>query len=301
MNDTIADATFSILPSLREAFATMGRQIIDLAPKVVVSLIIIFVGWAFAVFISRVLTSFFKRSGADKLFQSTSLAQSLHSAGIRIVPGVVLAKASFWILLLFTIKTAADSAGLKDISAIVLAVFRFLPKAAIATIILGVGFFVADLLRQATTGALLRVGLNYAKTAGSLVFGFVLVIVLTVALAQLGIQADLLISSVQILLGAIALALALALGLGLRDAAAALVAGIYAKDVFRNGALVELEGEVYEVKGIGPLTAKLHHPDGSILIVPNTQLTQKIHRAHPGDSEPSREGSRVKSPFDGFQ
>lgn len=281
----LADVTFSILPSLKDAFLTMGRQIIELAPKIVVSIIIVLVGWAFAVSISRFTASFFKRSGVDRLFSATSLAKSLGSAGVRIVPGTVLAKACFWILLLFTVKAAADSADLTDVSAIVVAIFRFLPKAVIATIIVGVGFFISDVLRQATIAALSRFSINYAKTVGSLVFGFVLVIVLTVALAQLGIQADLLISSVQILLGSLALALALALGFGLRDAAAALIAGIYAKDVFRQGAFIEFENMIYEIKGVGPLTTKLSHPDGSLLVIPNKVLTGQIHRAHPPVNE----------------
>jgi len=285
MNTAVVDSTFAILPALREAFTSMGQQIVELAPKVTVSIIIVFVGWAFATLVSRLTVSFFKSSGMDRLFGNTSLARSLSSAGIRIVPGVLLGKGAFWILLLFTIKTAADSAGLADISAIVVAIFRFLPKVAVAAIILGTGFFVADLLRQATTAGLARVGLDYAKTIGSLVFGFVLVIVLTVALAQLGIQADLLISSVQILLGALALALALALGLGLREAASALVAGLYARDVFRNGAEIEIDGVTYELKGIGPLTAKLANLDGSYLVIPNTRLTTQPTTARRGDTD----------------
>lgn len=266
----------------------MGRDIIDFTPKLAVSVIITFVGWIIALVVTRTLTSFFARTGLDKLFFASPLSASLAAAGIRVPPGVILGKAAFWLILLFSLKAAADNAGMQDLSDIVAAVFRFLPKAIVATIIVATGFFVADLLRKATIAALGKLGLDYAKTLGSLIFGFVLVIVLTVALAQLGIQAGLLIASVEILLGSLALALALALGLGLRDAAGALIAGIYAKDVFKTGTAIEVDGEVCLIQGVGPLTAKLLRADGTFLVIPNTRLTLETIPAAPAIEEDSR-------------
>jgi hypothetical protein len=285
LNSPLAQTSFSILSALRDAFASMGRDIIDFTPKLAVSLIITFVGWVIGLVVARTLISFFARTGLDRLFHGSSLSNSFSSAGIKIPPGALLGKAAFWLILLFSLKAAADNAGLRDLSDIVAAVFRFLPKAIVAIIIVATGFFVADLLRRATIATLGKLGLDYAKTLGSLVFGFVLVIVLTVALAQLGIQAGLLIASVEILLGSLALAMALALGLGLRDAAGGLIAGVYAKDVFKPGTTVEIGGEPCIIQGIGPLTAKLLRSDGSFLVIPNTRLTLETIPAHPAVEE----------------
>lgn len=280
-----AEGSFDALNTLREAFQSMGRDILGLLPKLLVAVVIVFVGWVIATTISRMIQSTFKRAGFDKLFQQSGMGKALGGLGIHPAAGAIVSRLSYWLLLLFTMKAAADSAGMADFSAILFAVFKILPKIAIALIILTFGIFVADLLRRTVASALSRLGLDYANTLASMIFGLVLVIVLTVALAQLGIQADLLISCVQIILMAAAFALALGMGLGMKEVAAALIAGIYARDVFKPGTRVTLDGETCELAGIGPLTAKLQRSDGSLWIVPNIRLTRETLSARPAPPE----------------
>lgn len=285
LSQTTAEGSFDALTTLRDAFQSMGRDILGFLPKLMVAAVIVFVGWVIATTISRMIEGTFKRAGFDKLFQQSGMGKALGGLGIHPAAGLIVSRLSYWLLLLFTIKAAAGSAGMTDVSAIILAVFKILPKIAIALIILAFGIFVADLLRRTVAAALARLGLEYANTLASLIFGLVLVIVLTVALAQLGIQADLLISCVQIILTGAAFALALGMGLGLKEAAAALIAGIYARDVFKPGAKVILDGESCELAGIGPLTTKLQRSDGSLWIVPNIRLTRETLSARPAPPE----------------
>jgi small-conductance mechanosensitive channel len=280
-----AEGSFDALNTLREAFQSMGRDILGLLPKLLVAIVIVFVGWVIATTVSRMIRGTFKRAGFDKLFQQSGMGKALGELGIHPAAGAIASRLSYWLLLLFTMKAAADSAGMADFSTIILAVFKILPKIAIALIILTFGIFVADLLRRTVAAALSRLGLEYANTLASMIFGLVLVIVLTVALAQLGIQADLLISCVQIILMAAAFALALGMGLGMKEVAAALIAGIYARDVFKPGAKVTLDGETCELAGVGPLTAKLQRSDGSLWIVPNIRLTRETLSARPAPPE----------------
>ncbi|MGJ8633574.1 MAG: mechanosensitive ion channel family protein [Luteolibacter sp.] len=272
---------FEAMATLRGAFESIGNDLLEFAPKLLVAIVIFFVGWVFASVFSRMIRGTFRRGGLDKLFSQSEIGKSIGRLGVHPAAGNILSKSIYWIMLLFTVKAAADSAGMSDISAIIVAVFGILPKIVTALIILAVGIFIADMVRRTITAALSRLGLEYAATLASLVFGLILVIVLTVVLSQLGIQADLLISSVQIILFAAAFAFALGLGLGMKDAASALIAGIYARDVYEPGVELTLEGEVCELAGIGPLTAKLKRPDGSIWVVPNTRLTKETLSAKP--------------------
>ena len=272
---------FDAMGTLRSAFETIGNDLLEFAPKLMVAVVIFFVGWIFASVLSRIIRGTFRRGGIDKIIGQSQIGQSLGRMGVHPAAGEILSKSIYWIMLLFTVKAAADSAGMSDISAIIVAVFGILPKIVTALIILAVGVFIADMVRRTITAALARLGLEYAATLASLVFGLILVIVLTVALSQLGIQADLLISSVQIILIAAAFAFALGLGLGMKDAAAALIAGIYARDIFVPGTELTLEGEECELAGIGPLTSKLKRSDGSVWVVPNTRLTKETLSAKP--------------------
>lgn len=285
---TSTEGSFDALSTLREAFQSMGRDILGFLPKLLVAVVIVFVGWVIATTASRMIQATFKRAGFDKLFEQSGMGKALGGLGIHPAAGVIVSQLTFWLLLLFTLKTAADSAGMSDISAIIEAVFRILPKIAIALIILTFGVFVADLIRRTVAAALSRLGLEYANTLASMIFGLVLVIVLTVALDQVDIQADLLVSCVQIILMGAAFALAIGMGLGLKEAAAALIAGIYARDVFKAGSKVTLDGESCELAGIGPLTAKLQRSDGSLWIVPNIRLTRETLSARPASPAEER-------------
>jgi len=236
------------------------------------AVILLIIGFIIAKIINFVVRTAFKRLGLDDLIEKSGLTAVLSRFGISGSIGELLAKLLFWFLMLGVIKIAVDMVGIKDLSLIIERVTAFLPKILIAAIILLVGFLVADIVQKATQKSLEAVGLDYAKTLAGLLFGFIAIIVLTVALSQLGIQTELLNAAVKIILMAVAIATGLSLGLGLKGHAGNIVSGVYARDLYQVGTEVEFEGELFKVSGVGPLTTKLQKADGSFMMVPNDCL-----------------------------
>jgi hypothetical protein len=278
-------ANFDILESLRQAFIDMGHQIIAFVPKLVVAAIITFTGWVLAKAFSGMLSATFEKAGLNRMIAQSDAGAALAKTGVKAKPGAIIGRILFWVTFLFVLKTAAQTAGMADIAAVIQGIFAFLPRLLVATIILLAGFLVADLLRGAVQRALSAFGVDYAHSLATLLFGFVFVLVLTVALHQIGIQTELLNATVKILVAGVAVAFALALGLGLRECAAALVAGIYARDLLTPGTEIEIDGEKLIVVGVGPVTAKLQRSDGSLFIFPNARLTGETLRARPAPRE----------------
>jgi small-conductance mechanosensitive channel len=257
---------------IRDALVKMAEDFADFIPKILLALVLLFLGFVFAKLVAKAVTTAFDKLGVDSLLERSGVSGVLNRAGIKATPGAFLAKLLFWVTMLFVIKIAAQEASIKDISDIVISIIAFMPNAITAALIMLVGFVVADIIKNTTRNSLEAAGLEYAQTLSKVIFGFIFILVLTVALAKINIQTELLNATVKIVLAALGLALALALGLGLKGMAHSIVSGVYSRDIYKIGTEIEYEGESVTIAGVGPVTTKLKRPDGGFVIVPNEKL-----------------------------
>ena len=267
-----------ILEKLRTAFLEMADGAINALPNLVIAMVLLFVGFVAAKVIRGVLSITFKRINLDEIFEKIGLAEIFSKIGLKAGPSAAIPKLIYWLIILVFVKSAADAAGIAPISALLDQIMAFLPKVLTASIILLVGFIVADLIQNAAFSSLDSIGLEYAGSLSRILFGFIFILVLTVAFAQLGIETELLNASVKIFLGGLALALALALGLGLKGLAGHIVAGVYAKDLYQIGTEIHYDEKPAKVTGVGPITTKLTREDGSFLVIPNSIMVNEIMR-----------------------
>ena len=250
----------------------MSEDFAEFIPKLLLAGVLLFLGFVFAKLLAKLVGVAFARLGVDDLLEKSGVTGVITRVGIKATPGEFIGKLLFWLAMLFVVKIAAQEASIKDISDIVVSVITFMPNAITAAIILLVGFVVADLVKNAVFNGLNAAGLSYAETLSKVIFGFIFVLVLTVALAQLSIQTELLSATVKIILGSMGLALALCLGLGLKGMARNIVSGVYSRDIYQVGTEIEYDGEVMIVAGVGPVTTKLNRLDGGFVVVPNEKL-----------------------------
>jgi len=243
-NDFSVSAFFG---KIREALIKMAEDFADFIPQILLALVLLFLGFVFAKLLSRAVCTAFARLGVDSLLEKSGVTGVLQRAGIKATPGAFIGKLLFWIAMLFVVKMAAQEASIKDISDIVLSIIAFMPNAITAALIMLVGFIVADIIRNAVYGGLDAAGLTYARTVSKIIFGFIFILVLTVALAKLNIQTELLNATVKIILASLGLALALCLGLGLKGMARSIVSGVYSRDIYKAGTEIEFEGENMKV------------------------------------------------------
>ncbi len=267
-----------ILEPIVNTFTGMWEGIVNSLPNVIGGAAILIVGVFVAKFLRQLVGKTLEQLQFDSLLEKAGIAAIFGRLGLKGSPTEIIAKGIFWIVILFVVKNTADSLGVEDITALIDRIMAFLPKVMTAGIIMLVGFMVADLIQSAVRTALEAVGLEYAKTLANILFGFVFVLVLTVALSQLEIETELLNASVKIILGGVAAALAICMGLGLKRLANSIVSGVYARDLYVVGTEIEYHGENVKVAGVGPVTTKLQRLDGGFIIVPNEDLINQAIR-----------------------
>jgi len=257
----------SFVDKLMGSFLDMFDSIIAEIPNVVIGIIIFIVGLIVATIIKKIIITVLKGIKLDEILNKAGMGEIFSKIGLKDGITKPLAGMVFWIMMLFIVKTAAGQMGVDDITLIVDKIIAFLPKVLVASIIMLAGFMVADMVRNIVYKVLDNLGLEYAKAVAGIIFGFIFIIVLTVALSQLEIQTELLNASVKIILGSLGLGLAICLGLGLKRMAGQIVAGVYARDIYQVGTTIEYEGEEVKVAGVGPVTTKLQTQEGGFIMV----------------------------------
>lgn len=265
----------SFLGDIRTALIKMANDFAGLIPKILLGVVLLFLGFVFAKIIAKSISILFERLGINALLTKSGITETLSKAGFKASPGECLAKIAFLLSMLFVVKIAAQEASFSDISDLIIKIIAFMPNVITAAIILIIGFLIADVSRNSVFRALTAAGLEYARTVSKLIFGFIIIIILTVALAQINIQTELLNATVKIVLAATGLALALALGIGLKGTTKNVVSGVYSRDLYKVGTEIQYEGEWMTIAGIGPVTTKLNKSDGGFLILPNDKLVSE--------------------------
>ncbi len=266
----------AISSGLKDAFLEMGNAAIAALPNIIIALVLFVIGICVAKILKSVFTRTFQRIKLDEIFDKVGLGEVLTKLGLTKGPSIILPKLISWLVIMAFIKVAADHANFENVSNLLDQIIAFLPRVVTASIILLVGFVASNFIQNATFRSMDALGLEYASSLSRILFGFIFVLVLTVAFSQLGIETELLNSSVKILLGGLALAFALALGLGLKTLASHIVAGVYSRDLYRIGTEIHYDDKPAKVAGVGPLTTKLTRDDGSFIIIPNSHLVNQV-------------------------
>ncbi|MGY8640875.1 MAG: mechanosensitive ion channel domain-containing protein [Verrucomicrobiales bacterium] len=74
----------------------------------------------------------------------------------------------------------------------------------------------------------------------------------------------------------LAIAIALAMGLGLRPIARNVVSGVYARDSFPPGSLLEIRDTTATVVEVGPVSTRLENEYGEYFVIPNSHMVKPL-------------------------
>ncbi|MDA1080738.1 MAG: hypothetical protein O2973_03520 [Gemmatimonadetes bacterium] len=196
--------------------ATWG-QIVNVLPSIGASALLLLVGWLIARLGRRWSIKLFRLLRVDTLAENIGIEGFLMQGGIQFTAVTLLGGAIYWGVLFLTfvalLNTLAVPAGVELLERIVL----FIPNVLVAVIVLIFGTVTSRFVGSVTFTYLNNVGSKgaaaIAATARFAMLGFVIAI----AVEQLALKSEILVSGFQIAFGAVCLALALAFGLGGRE------------------------------------------------------------------------------------
>ncbi len=270
---------------VRAAVATLVERLALFAPSIVASLLLIIGGWLAARAARGLAARLLKWVRINQVAEEAGLRRQLEQAEIKASPSDLLSRLAFWLVFAFFGVLALQRLGI-DLSVLPVGeLLSYLPRVAGAILLLIFGALVAQVVGRTVEVSAAGMHLAGHRALGRFVRGLLLVIVVLVAIEQLGLDVSVVVGTVTqlILIGAAGAALAFALGGG--EIARNILAGFYIKDFLKTGQNVELGKVNGTLERIGVVNATVSS-EGEEVFVPNSKfLAENVRRTR------SREGS----------
>ena len=238
--------------ALANQFRALYQAAVEYVPEMVVAVTLILFGWLIAWLLRRIAIRFLARLNRlipQRAKTADTVDDGVEGLASRVISGVV-----FWGVLLFFVAAATAELGLPVITEAITSLAHYLPRVLGAAVILFSGLVLGSLARSATISAADKAGFDYAKVLGQVSKIAVLLLSVVIALEQLGVDSNLLMLGLIIVLGSFIGGGALAFGLGARTAASNVIASHYLNDTYEVGQRIrvaDIEGRIVEIKSTG--------------------------------------------------
>ncbi len=267
------EKSLQIVDVVRDALLDLVASLRAFIPGFIGGLVIFVVGCIVAAIVRRIITAVLNKMGLETISERVGLQEMLHGIGLKTPLPIIIGKVVFWVLMLmFTMTATQVVPGLSTISEVLQNIVDYLPRAASAILFALIGLVVARLVHGALLAGAQGVGLEFARPLANVLYGFLVVVIVTLAIGQMDIETELLSKTIQICLSGVALSLALAIGLGMKGVSRNIASGVYARDLFKPGMEVTLDGKTYKVAGVGATSTRLEGAGGVFVMVPNWEM-----------------------------
>jgi hypothetical protein len=183
-------------------------------PSLLAAIILLIGGWIVARILRRAFLRIFKLLRLDVIAEKSGIEDFLLKGGVRFTAVTLLAALFYWFVLFATFLGVLNILGLEVAAELLNRVVLYIPKVVVAVFVLIFGVLFAKLVEGAAYTYLSNVGIEGARLMSTVAEYAILFFVGSVALEQLGIGGEILVSAFQIAFGALCLALAIAFGLG---------------------------------------------------------------------------------------
>jgi hypothetical protein len=203
---------------LNQAFANLSRMIADFLPRVVVMLAIILVGWIIALVLKGILRSILNWVKLDSLAERSGAAHILQKAALPSL-SELLSRSLFWLSWLGFMVAGVSALGMTSLENQVSRFFLFLPQVFVALLILLFGILAANFFSRAVLLGAVNAGYPSPKILSGTIRLIIVALAVSMALEQVGLGTNTVLTAFSIMFGALMFGLALAFGLGGRDLA----------------------------------------------------------------------------------
>jgi hypothetical protein len=197
-----------ILGRIRESL----DRIASVTPALLGAGVIFFAGYFLARALERWVDAWLGRMDFNRMAEAGGLREAVDRTGARLDPVHAVGKLVFWLVMLLVIMLASAALGLESINQMFGIMLSFIPSLITAIVVIVLGMVIGEFLRGiilASAGTVEGVPVlaNVAK-------GAVVLIAIFMALEQVGVAEEIVVSAFTLILGAVALAVGLAFGLG---------------------------------------------------------------------------------------
>jgi len=168
---------------MQDQLRDMWGSVLAIAPKLLLFLVILIVGWIVAKLIAKAVDKILERVGFDRAVERGGMRRALERSSYD--ASTIVSKIVYYGLLLIVLNFAFGVFGPNPVSELIAGVIAFLPRLFVALIIVVVAAAIAAAVRDIVSNALS--GFSYGRALGTLASVFILGLGIIAALNQVGI------------------------------------------------------------------------------------------------------------------
>jgi len=207
-----------IISELMQALHELAKAFAHFLPRLIVMLILVFLGWVIAAVIRALLRSILKLIKFDKLSQNAGASQLLTKAALPSATEM-LSRFFFWVAWLGFILMGVSVLGIMGLQEEVARFFIFLPRLFVAMFIMFFGLLAASFFSRAALLAAVNANVPSPRLLSLALRSVIIVFVLSIAFVELGLAETTMLVAFGIGFGALMFGLAIAFGMGGQDLA----------------------------------------------------------------------------------
>lgn len=261
---------------LSKTFGDLITGFISSVPGFVGAILIFILGLIVAKILRRVVKSALEKIKIDKISEKLNEIDVVDKTNIKIKISAVLSSIIYYFTLLFFTLAATDVLGMPVVSELVKNVFEFLPNVVVALIVLIIGILAADAIKKLVTTACESLGISSGRLIGNLIFYFLLINIIILALSQAKINTDFLSQNLSILIGGVAFAFAIGYGFASKDVVSNFLASYYSNNIVKIGDKVSLDGVTGIVDDVSKSNIVIRTENSKVIFPLNKVTTEKI-------------------------
>jgi len=194
-------------------------------PNFLAMLTIVILGLLLAWIAKKILIKVLNSLKFDSWCDRMGITALMRKGDMWAKPSDVSAAAVFWLFVTVSIMVGFDALNIQALNNLVNKFFLYLPSAFSAVLILFVGFVVSGFVSRAVLIAVVNSGLSYAKLLANAVRLLLAVLFFAMALEQLNLAPNIVVSAFIIIFGGIVIALAISFGVAGIETARKIIEG----------------------------------------------------------------------------
>jgi hypothetical protein len=261
-----------LIDSLQASLIGVVTAIIAFLPALLAAILLLIVGWLLGKLVGAIVTRVLRTVRFNDVAEQAEIDTFMEKAGIRAGPSAVVGGLARWAIYLIFLLMAFAALGLPQVASLINDIVAYLPRVALAIVVLLVGALLGKVLAGVVRGSLGTMGVTnpgiFAGIAQFAVIAFAAIAALDILMIAPTVVGALWIAFLTLLVGS----LVLAFGLGGREAASHLMLGRMLRAEVEPGVEILAGSNHGKVITIGTLFTTLETSDG-IIKVPNSQLT----------------------------
>ena len=205
---------------LVQTFQDLWLQIALFAPRLIVSVAFLVVGWIAGSVLGSVVAQVIRGLRIDRALRNIGVEEIVERSGFHLDAGEFVGTLVRWYLMAVFLIASVNILGLSDVNVFLqTVVLGYLPRVIIAAVILLLGAVLGDVVHRVVIGGGRAAGAPSAHFAAGISKWAIWIFSILAALVHLGIATELIQTIVTGVVAMLALAGGLAFGLGGKDAA----------------------------------------------------------------------------------